>query len=115
MIEIYSVDRTNSYGRFANFKAAKSTLHSLIASGKLSGEKPSILVCSYKNNEPQREYVATCFGTWKVPKVRKTLTSPESKKKTRRKRGWCKRYPSPEAYFKEGFPDWLNKVYQPVR
>lgn len=72
MIEVFNIERTKSLGCFVNFKSAKGTLNRLIASGELSGENPSVLVCSYKNNEIQREYMATYSGKWRVsvsPKI----------------------------------------------
>lgn len=61
MVEIFSTDRTMSLGCFVNFKAAKGTLSGLADAGILS-EKPAVMVCSYKNDEPQQEYVATYSG-----------------------------------------------------
>jgi len=57
-----------------NFKAAKGTLSGLADAGILS-EKPAVMVCSYKNDEPQQEYVATysggesCFDYCIIPHV----------------------------------------------
>lgn len=111
MIEIFNMERTEIFGRFLNFKAAKSSLNELVIAGKLS-EKPTVLVCSYKNDEPQREYVARYDGKWCIPKLPKT---PQPFKgdipKKRRKRKLCKDYESPEHCFREGYPDWMNRSY----
>lgn len=112
MVEIFTTDRTISLGCFANFKVAKGTLHELANAGNL-GEKPAVMVCSYKNDEPQREYTATYFGgKWHMPKLSKVSQFiPEGRTKRRHKKSLCKEYTSPEAMFNEGFPDWLNRSY----
>lgn len=117
MIEIFNENRTKSLGWFKNFKVAKGTLNELATSGKL-GENPSVLVCSYKSNEPQSEYAATYsayFGKWDV-QVHSKVCSPvlKDKRKVCRKKSGAKKYKSSVDYFREGFPDWMNKVYQPV-
>lgn len=72
MVEIFTTDRTISLGCFANFKAAKGTLNELADTGKLN-KKPAVMVCSYKNDKPQQEYVATYSGrrwhTLRLPKA----------------------------------------------
>lgn len=116
MIEIFNESRTKSLGWFVNFKAAKGTLNNLVVSGEL-GENPSVFVCSYKNDEPQREYTvaySAYFGKWSVqvqefPKVRSF--GKVSGKKLRHKKNGAKKYQSPEHCFREGFPDWLNRAY----
>jgi hypothetical protein len=113
MVEIFSIDRTISLGCFENFKAAKGTLNGLIVSGKL-GENLSVFVCSYNGDKLQREYTATYNGKWHVPTSPKRQVQAKDIEKTTRKKHWCKIYKSPEQCFKEGFPDWMNKVYQPV-
>lgn len=111
MIEVFSTNRTSSIGCFVNFKAAKGTLNALALTGKL-GVKPAVLVCSYKNDEPQREYIATYSGVkWNISKYPKMPLPALEKTKRRRKGILHKKYPSPEACFREGFPDWLNKSY----
>nr|DAE55338.1 MAG TPA: hypothetical protein [Caudoviricetes sp.] len=111
MIEVFNMERTENFGRFVNFKAAKDTLNELAISGKL-GEEPAALVCSYKNDKPQREYVATYAGKWRIPKMPQTPQPTNSVvSKKRRKRKLCKVYKSPEHCFREGFPDWMNRSY----
>lgn len=116
MIEVFNIERTKSLGCFVNFKSAKGTLNGLIASGELSGENPAVLVCSYKNNEMQREYIATYCGKWRVPPPPKVPHVAKEIEGTRRKvkKHWCKIYKSSVDCFREGFPDWMNRVYQPV-
>lgn len=112
MVEIFSTDRAMSLGCFVNFKAAKGTLNGLANAQKL-GENPAVLVCSYKNDEPRREYIAVyCGGKWHVPKYPERLR-PVKKAGTKRrhKKRLCKEYTSPEAMFNEGFPDWMNRSY----
>ncbi len=71
MVEIFTTDRTMSLGCFVNFKAAKGTLDELANAGNLS-KTPAVMVCSYKNNEPQLEYVATYSdGKWHMPRLPK--------------------------------------------
>ena len=96
MVEIFNIERTKSLGCFVNFKSAKGTLNVLIASGELSGENPAVLVCCYKNNEMQREYIATYYG------VRRKV-----------KNQCCKIYELPMDCFTEAFSDWIG-AYQPV-
>lgn len=115
MIEILSEDRSKSLGCFKNFKAAKGTLNELVVSGEL-GESPSLVIDSYKNNVLQQRTIATYsayFGKWGVEAPPRCV-SKNGRKKTQRKKHWCKIYKSPVQYFKEGFPDWMNRVYQPV-
>lgn len=110
MIEVFNTDRTVSLGCFVNFKAAKGTLDELASSGKL-GKIPAVMVCSYKNDEPQQEYIATYSdGKWRVPKLPKVSVAS---KRTKRRHKKClrKEYTSPEAMFNEGFPDWINRSY----
>lgn len=112
MVEIFSTDRAMSLGCFVNFKAAKGTLDELACAGKL-GKKPAVMVCSYKNDEPQQEYTATYSGgKWRVPKLPKVSwdTSGERTKRHQKKR-LCKEYTSSEEMFNEGFPDWMNRSY----
>lgn len=110
MIEVFNTDRTISLGCFVNFKAAKGTLNELANYGKL-GTTPTVMVCSYKNNEPQQEYTVTySAGKWRVPKLHKISVVPERTKRRHKKR-LCKEYTSPEAMFNEGFPDWMNRSY----
>lgn len=110
MVEIFSTDRTISLGCFVNFKAAKGTLD-VLASTRKPGEIPAVMVCSYKNDEPQQEYIATYSGgKWRVPKLHKISVVPERTKRRHKKR-LCKEYTSPEAMFNEGFPDWMNRSY----
>lgn len=113
MVEILSTDRAMSLGCFVNFKAAKGTLNGFILSGEL-GENPSVFVCSYNGDKLQREYTATYDGKWHVPAFPKPQVQTKEIEKTSRKKHWCKVYNSPEQCFKEGFPDWMNRVYQPV-
>lgn len=116
MVEIFNADRTECLGRFADFKSAKDTLNGLATSGKL-GEIPVVLVCSYKGNILRREYVATRNGNvWKVPAPsrQEPAISPRSSRRKRRRQHRCKVYKSHVQCFKEGFPDWLGKVYQPL-
>lgn len=81
MVEIFSTDRTMSLGCFVNFKAAKGTLSGLADAGILS-EKPAVMVCSYKNDEPQREYVATYSGgKWHTPRIPKVPHTVENRTK----------------------------------
>ena len=110
MIEVFKTDRTESLGCFVNFKAAKGTLSELANAGKL-GIIPAVLVCSYKNDEPQQEYIATYSrGKWRVPKLLKISVVPERTKRRHKKR-LCKEYTSSEAMFNEGFPGWMNRSY----
>lgn len=114
MVEIFSTDRAMSLGCFVNFKAAKGTLSELVDAGKL-GKHPAVFVCCYKNNELLREYIATFSGgKWHVPASPKSQVQMKVIEKSSRKKHWCKIYHSPEKCFKEGFPDWMNRVYQPV-
>lgn len=112
MVEIFTTDRTMSLGCFVSFKAAKSTLNELADAGKLGG-KPAVMVCSYKNDEPQHEYVATySTGKWHTPRFPKVLHgSHKNRTKRRHKKRLCKDYPTPEHCFREGFPDWMNRSY----
>lgn len=111
MVEIFNTDRTMSLGCFVNFKAAKGTLNELANAGNL-GERLAVMVCSYKNDEPQQEYTATYFGgKWHVPKLPKVSQSVEGRTKRRHKKRLCKEYTSSEAMFNEGFPDWMNRSY----
>lgn len=110
MVEIFSTDRTISLGCFVNFKAAKGTLDELASTRKL-GEIPAVMVCSYKNDEPQQEYTATySAGKWRVPKLPKVSVASKRTKR-RHKKHLCKEYMSSEAMFNEGFPDWMNRSY----
>lgn len=112
MIEVFNTDRTVSLGCFVNFKVAKGTLDELASAGKL-GEKPAVMVCSYKNDEPQQEYTATYSGgKWHVPKFSKSFQpTPEKRTKRHHRKRLCKEYTSSEAMFNEGFPDWMNRSY----
>ena len=111
MVEIFSTDRTMSLGCFVNFKAAKGTLSGLADAGILS-EKPAVMVCSYKNDEPQQEYVATYSGgKWHTPRIPKVPHAIESRTKRRHRKRLRKEYPTPEHCFREGFPDWMNGAY----
>lgn len=112
MVEIFTTDRTMSLGCFVNFKAAKGTLDELANTGKLS-KIPTVMVCSYKNDEPQQEYTATYSGgKWHVPRLPKSSRSTgKGRTKRRHKKRLCKEYASSEAMFNEGFPDWLNRSY----
>lgn len=116
MVEIFNTDCTMSLGCFVNFKAAKGTLNGLIASGELSGENPSVLVCSYKNDEMQREYIAVYHGKWNVPTSSKVPRIVQKIEGVRRnvKNQCCKIYELPVDCFAEAFPVWINGVYQPV-
>lgn len=110
MVEIFSTDRTISLGCFVNFKAAKGTLDELANYGKL-GTIPTVMVCSYRNNEPRQEYTVTySAGKWRVPKLPKVSVASKRTKRRRKKR-LCKEYTSSEAMFNEGFPDWMNRSY----
>lgn len=80
MVEIFNIERTKSLGCFVNFKSAKGTLNGLIASGELSGENPAVLVCCYKNNEMQREYIATYYGNGMYRHLPKRLTSHKNRR-----------------------------------
>lgn len=117
MVEIFNADRTECWGRFADFKSAKAELNALAVTGKL-GEIPAIQVCSYKNGILQREYTAIRNGdAWKMPKP--SRKEPEVSvlplKRMRRRKHWCRVYSKSHVQcFKEGFPDWLGKVYQPL-
>lgn len=113
MIEIFNANRTESLGWFKNFKAAKGTLNGFIISGELGGNT-SVFVCSYNGNKLQREYTATYDGKWHIPASQKLQAQAKGIEKTSRKKHWCKIYNSPEQCFKEGFPDWMNRTYQPV-
>lgn len=116
MIEILSEDHSKSLGCFKNFKAAKGTLNELVVSGEL-GESPSLVIDSYKNNVLQQRTIATYsayFGKWGVEEPPQVGVSKKRRKKMQRKKHWCKIYKSPVQCFKEGFPDWMNRVYQPV-
>lgn len=112
MVEIFTTDRTMSLGCFVNFKAAKGTLDELANAGNLS-KTPAVMVCSYKNNEPQLEYVATYSdGKWHTPRLPKvSRTAYEGRTKRRHRKRLCKEYTSSEAMFNEGFPDWMNRSY----
>lgn len=69
MIEIFYPDCSQSIGCFGNFKSAKGTLYILLNAGKL-GENPAVFVCAYKNDVPQREYIATYSGgKWHIGRV----------------------------------------------
>ena len=113
MIEVFNADRTMSLGSFVSFKAAKRTLGVLAISGML-GKSPAVLVCSYKNDEPVREYTATFVGgKWRVPRkaaVSSRLEADVCPGRQHRK-VLHKIYSSPEALFNEAFPDWLNRSY----
>lgn len=112
MVEIFSTDRAMSLGCFANFKAAKGTLN-MLANSQILGDNPAVMVCSYKNDEPRREYIVVyCGEKWHVPKYPDRLR-PVKKTGTKRhhKRRLRKEYSSPEAMFNEGFPDWMNRSY----
>lgn len=113
MIEIFNANRTKSLGWFKNFKVAKGILDGLIISGEL-GESSSVLVCSYKGSEPQREYTATYDGKWHIMASSKPSVQIKQNEKPSRKKHWGKIYKSPVQCFQEGFPDWLNRTYQPV-
>ncbi|MCE8595719.1 hypothetical protein K0F38_18250 [Bacteroides fragilis] len=117
MIKIFSEDRSRSFGWFKNFKVAKDALDRLLKSGEL-GETPSLLVGSYKNNTLQQEYTVTYsayFGRWGIAAVPQACTAAVSnRKKVQRKKSPCKVYKSAVACFKEGFPDWMNRTYQPI-
>lgn len=118
MIEIYSVDRTRNYGRFAHFKAAKDTLDKLRAKGEIAGEPPAVLVMCYKGTELQRIYTATFNGRWRVPKEAKT---PDAGGNLRARNGLHKQPKKPrhirakeaqrhaDRCFRAGQPDWLVK------
>ena len=100
MVEIFSTDRTMSLGCFVNFKAAKGTLSGLADAGILS-EKPAVMVCSYKNDEPQQEYVATYSGgKWHTPRIPKVPHAVESRTKRRHRKRLRKEYPTPEHCFR---------------
>lgn len=117
MIEIFNENRTKSLGWFKNFKVAKGTLNELVTSGEL-GENPSVLVCSYKSNEPQSEYTVTYsayFGKWDVQVLSEVCSSVQKgQRKVYHKKNGAKKYKSSVDYFREGFPDWMNRAYQPV-
>lgn len=118
MIEIYSVDRTRNYGRFAHFKAAKDTLDFLREKGEFAGETPTVQVMCYKGTELQRIYIATYNGRWRVPKEAKTS---DAGKNLRARTVLCKQPQKPrrirakeaqrhaDRCFRAGQPDWLVK------
>lgn len=112
MVEIFNTGCTVSLGCFESFKAAKSTLNELASGGEL-GTRPAVMVCCYKNNEPQKEYTATYSGgKWHVPRLPKSsVPLVESRVKRRRKKRLCKEYKCAEEMFNEGFPDWMNRSY----
>lgn len=116
MIEVFNIERTKSLGCFVNFKSAKGTLNEFVASGELSGENPSVLVCSYKNGEMQREYIAVYHGKWHVPASSKVPHIVQKIEGVRRKvkKQCCKIYELPVDCFAEAFPVWINGAYQPV-
>lgn len=115
MIEVFNIERTKSLGCFVNFKSAKGTLNGLIASGELSGENPAVLVCSYKNNVIQREYIATYCGKWRVPASPKMphIAQKVEGVRSKVKNQCCKIYELPMDCFTEAFSDWIG-AYQPV-
>lgn len=113
MIEIFNANRTENLGWFKSFKAAKGMLNGFIISGEL-GENPSVFVCSYNGDKLQREYTATYDGKWRVPASTKLQAQAKDITKSSNRKHWCKVYKSPVQCFREGFPDWMNRVYQPV-
>ena len=116
MIEIYSVDRTRNYGRFAHFKAAKETLDLLREKGEFAGETLTVQVVCYKGAELQRTYTATYNGRWRVPKEAKT---PDAGGNLRARNVLHKQPKKPrhirakeaqrhaDRCFRAGQPDWL--------
>lgn len=64
MIEVFSMDCSRSLGQYPTFKAARTTLDEIALAGAL-GRVPSVRVCRYRNNMPEREYVTTySHGGW---------------------------------------------------
>lgn len=116
MVEILSEDRSKSFGWYKNFKAAKGMLHSLITPER-PGETLVLLVDSYKDGELQQQCTVTYssyFGTWNVSALPKVCTLKREKKKRQRRKNQCKVYKLSVDCFREGFPDWMNRTYQPV-
>lgn len=115
MVEIHDLDGTRNFGCFVSFKASICTLNGLLASGELSGKTPSILVSSYKGSELQREYTATLRGdkwhTTRESKKGKDSQPTQVKVRSVHSRTTEK---SHIKCFKDAFPDWLNKIYQPL-
>lgn len=116
MVEILTENRSKSFGWFKNFKAAKGMLNSLIASDE-SGATPILLVDSYKGGELQQQCTVTYssyFGTWNVSALPKVCALKRDRKKRQHRKQQCKVYKSAVDCFREGFPDWMNRTYQPV-
>ena len=115
MVEIHDFDGTRNFGCFVSFKASICTLDGLIASGELDSVTPSVLVSSYKGHELQREYTATLRGDkWHTPREpKKSKDSQPTKGKVRSVHSRTTEK-SHIRCFKDAFPDWLNKVYQPL-
>lgn len=65
MIEVFSMDCSRSLGQYPTFKAARATLERIALSGML-GNVPSVRVCRYRRDTPEREYVTTYSrGGWR--------------------------------------------------
>lgn len=64
MIEVFSMDCSCSLGQYPTFKAARATLDRIALAGIL-GNVPSVRVCRYRRDTPEREYVTTYSrGAW---------------------------------------------------
>lgn len=65
MIEVFSMDCSRSLGQYPTFKAARATLERIALAGML-GNVPSVRVCRYRRDMPEREYVTTYSrGGWR--------------------------------------------------
>lgn len=116
MVEIHDINGTCNFGCFNSFKASICTLNGLIASGELSGTTPSVLVSSYRGNELQREYTVTLSnGKWRTPKGKRTKSAASQPQKGKVRSVHSRITGNSHIRcMKEGFPDWLNKTYQPL-
>lgn len=118
MVEISDIYGVCNFGCFASFAASHNTLDGLVHSGELSKDNPMVLVSSYKGNELQREYTATLSnGKWRTIRAKKAANkchaTSQPIKKVRSVHSRITRN-SHIKVFKDAFPTWLNKTYQPL-
>lgn len=66
MIEVFTIDGSQSLGQFKSMRSAKGALAGPINRKEL-GDIPRITICRYKYNRPWQEYTATYRdGKWDV-------------------------------------------------
>lgn len=130
MVEISDINGTRNFGSFSSFTASLNTLDGLVQSGELPKNNPTVLVSKYNGCELRREYTASLVdGIWHILRAKKApnpsrrnplANSPEDTRFTLQPDKEARSVHSKTTrnshirLFKEAFPDWRNKMYQPL-